>query len=183
MTRDELISDAYLEEQRILHAAPRGFGGRGDKWAEVVAELVAKHSVSSVLDYGCGQGSLAVALAPKMAISEYDPAIPGKDLPPQEPSEMVVCTDVLEHIESEKISSVLLHLHQVTKRILFVVISLVPTNKKLSDGRQAHILLRSEEWWRYQLEHHGFVLSREVRGRDPKKDAKQYAAVYKRCKK
>jgi 2-polyprenyl-3-methyl-5-hydroxy-6-metoxy-1,4-benzoquinol methylase len=181
MTREELISDAYLKEQQILHAAPRGFGGRGSKWAELVVELAEQHTCRTILDYGCGQGSLARELAPKLTIEEYDPAIAGKDAPPAGRFDMVVCTDVLEHIESDKIFFVLQHLAQVTGHILFVVISLVPTEKKLSDGRQAHILLRSQEWWRYQIEGSGFFLVKEVRGRDPKKDHKQIVAVYKRC--
>jgi 2-polyprenyl-3-methyl-5-hydroxy-6-metoxy-1,4-benzoquinol methylase len=183
MTRDELISGAYLEEQRILHAAPRGYGSRGAKWAPVVAELAAVHSVRSLLDYGCGQGSLVQALRPLCAFSmaEYDPAIAGKDEPPAQAFDLVVCTDVLEHIESEKISAVMQHLASLTGRLIFSVISLVPTGKTLSDGRQAHILLRSVEWWRYQFQEAGFELSRTVRGRDKKKDHKQFAAVWVRA--
>lgn len=183
MNRTDLISDGYLEEQRLLHAAPRGYGGRGSKWAAVVSELAQKHEARSVLDYGCGQGSLAQALRQALVVREYDPAIPGKDEPPQEAYDLVVCTDVLEHIESDKIHSVLQHLSSVTGRLLFAVISLVPTSKTLSNGQQAHILLRSEAWWRYQLEEHDFVFGKAVRGRDPKKDHKQFAAVWKRCAK
>ncbi len=183
MKREELISDAYLEEQRILHAAPRGYGGRGSKWAPFVAELAGKHGIRSVLDYGCGQGSLLRELAglTSAELREYDPAIAGKDEPPSEPAELVVCTDVLEHIESERISFVMRHLSALSSRLLFSVISLVPTNKTLSDGRQAHILIRSIEWWKYQFDEHGFKLSKTVRGRDPKKDNKQFAAVWKKC--
>jgi hypothetical protein len=57
----------------------------------------------------------------------------------------------------------------------------VPTEKKLSDGRQAHILIRSVEWWNYQFEEYGFALRETVKGRDPKKDHKQFAAVWVPC--
>jgi 2-polyprenyl-3-methyl-5-hydroxy-6-metoxy-1,4-benzoquinol methylase len=189
MTREELISDAYLKEQRILHAAPNGYGGRGDKWAAVVAELAAAHSIRSVLDYGCGQGSLARALRPLCApgsplrafsMAEYDPAIAGKDEPPAQAFDLVVCTDVLEHIESDKIGAVMRHLASVTGRLIFSVISLVPTAKKLTNGKQAHILLRSTDWWCYQFAEQDFVLSKTIQGRDPKKDHKQFAALWRR---
>jgi 2-polyprenyl-3-methyl-5-hydroxy-6-metoxy-1,4-benzoquinol methylase len=185
--RDELISDAYLREQQLLHAAPRGYGGRGSKWSPVVEELLRRHSCRSMLDYGCGQGSLVrvlsnnFKLADGLELREYDPAIAGKDATPAEPADLVVCTDVLEHIESDKIARVLRHLSELTGHALFTVISLVPTNKTLSDGRQAHILLRSVEWWKYQFQTHGLVLSQTVKGRDPKKDHKQFAAVWVRC--
>lgn len=181
MNRDDLISDGYLKEQQILHAAPRGYGGRGSKWSKVVAELKKEFGCASVLDYGCGQGSLARELAGRFAVEEYDPAIPGKDQVPDCRYDLVVCTDVLEHIESDKIARVMRHLSEVTGRALFSVISLVPTGKTLSDGRQAHILLRSEEWWRYQFREAGLELSRSVKGRDPKKDHKQFAAVWVPC--
>ena len=185
MNREQLISEAYLQEQQRLHAAPRGYGGRGSKWATVVHEIMKEFSCCSMLDYGCGQGTLVQGLQtfdrPERIFREYDPAIAGKEEPPAEPSDLVVCTDVLEHIESEKIHGVLTHVATLTGRVLFVVVSLVPTSKTLSDGRQAHILLRSVEWWKFQLEDHGFLLSRTVKGRDPKKDHKQLAAVFIRC--
>jgi 2-polyprenyl-3-methyl-5-hydroxy-6-metoxy-1,4-benzoquinol methylase len=189
MTRDELISDDYLKEQRILHAAPKGYGQRGDKWASVVAELAGTHGLRSVLDYGCGRGSLAAALRPLhdpgsplrvFSMAEYDPAIAGKDEPPTQVFDLVVCTDVLEHIESAKINAVMQHLASVTGRLIFSVISLVPTNKKLTNGKQAHILLRSIDWWCYQFAEQDFVLSQTIQGRDPKKDHKQFAALWRR---
>lgn len=184
ITRDDLISTDYLEEQRRLHAAPRGYGGRGSKWAPTVLELVREFRAASLLDYGCGQGSLVRTLAaskhPVCELFEYDPAIPGKDEPPTQRFDLVVCTDVLEHIESSKINTVMRHLSDLTGRLLFVVVSLVPTSKTLSDGQQAHILLRSVEWWKYQFDEHDFKFSRTVVGRDPKKDHKQFAAVFVR---
>lgn len=187
MTRDDLISPEYLTEQVRLHAAPRGYGGRGSKWATVVLELIREFGMTSVLDYGCGQGSLLRELVASghligtdVGLSEYDPAIPGKDTPPTERADLVVCTDVLEHIESDRIHAVMTHLASLTGRAIFVVVSLVPTEKKLSDGRQAHILLRSVDWWKFMFESHYFRQSRTITGRDPRKDHKQFAAVFTR---
>jgi 2-polyprenyl-3-methyl-5-hydroxy-6-metoxy-1,4-benzoquinol methylase len=177
--RDDLISSGYLDEQRILHAAPRGYGQRGDKWAKTVEGIVSRHHVSSVLDYGCGQGSLAAAL-PRLGIVEYDPAIEGKDAPPTRTFDLVVCTDVLEHVESDRIDAVATHLSNLSERFLLAVISLVPTSKTLTDGRQAHILLRSREWWRCLLEAHDFKLRAELASPDPNKSSKEFAAFFKR---
>jgi 2-polyprenyl-3-methyl-5-hydroxy-6-metoxy-1,4-benzoquinol methylase len=187
VTRDELISEDYLREQELLHAAPRGYGGRGSKWSPVVDELLRKYQCRSMLDYGCGQGSLVRTLSnefrykPEVAFREYDPAIPGKSEVPTAPADLVVCTDVLEHIESDKIFAVMQHLSKLTGRLLFAVISLVPTGKTLSDGRQAHILIRSVDWWKYQFDEAGLALAKTVKGRDPKKDHKQFAAVWFPC--
>ena len=147
-----LISPAYLAEQKRLHAKPEGYGGKGRRWLEEVQKLMVSFGCSSVLDYGCGQGSLGSELrALGVNVSEYDPAIPGKNKKPS-PADLVVCTDVLEHVEPAFIDAVLDDLAALSKRAAFVVVSLVPTSKMLSDGRQAHILLRPVEWWQVSLE-------------------------------
>lgn len=154
--RSQLISDAYLEENRRLHAQPNGFGGKGRRWLETVLYLQQRFECSSVLDYGCGQGSLRQALADRGMLwcREFDPAIPGKDLLPLF-ADLVVCTDVLEHVEPDKIHNVLHHIHWCARKAIFLSVALDPTAKTLSDGRQAHILLRPAAWWDAMIEQEG----------------------------
>ena len=45
-------------------------------------------------------------------IKEYDPAIPGKDSLP-EPADIVVCSDVLEHIEPNYLLNVLVDFNAI----------------------------------------------------------------------
>jgi len=178
MTLDDLISPAYREEQVRLHRQPKGYGGRGRKWSTQVNALVWTYQCESVLDYGCGEGSLAATLAISARckdIRQYDPAVECFELLPA-PADCVVCTDVLEHVEEDKIEAVLDHLCGLTRKVLFVVISLVETAKTLSDGRQAHILLREPPWWKSRL------AARELELRDELdiKPEKQWAAVWLR---
>jgi 2-polyprenyl-3-methyl-5-hydroxy-6-metoxy-1,4-benzoquinol methylase len=174
MTIDDLITPEYREEQARLHAQPNGYGGKGRKWAPTVAEIAKVHGCRSVLDYGCGQGSLALALraAGWSDVREYDPAVPGKDALPAA-ADLVVCTDVLEHIEPVHMWSVLQHVRALSTKACFVVISLVETAKRLSDGRQAHISLHSRDHWVGVMGAHGFVVASEV----PVKPEKQWCAV------
>lgn len=143
----DLISPAYRAQQRALHMMPEGYGGKGSRWADTVAGLCRDVGAASVLDYGCGQGSLGRALAARgIVCREYDPAIPGKDDPPVF-ADVVVCTDVLEHVERDKIAAVLTHIRQLARKAIFVVVCLRPSNKVLDDGRNAHILLEPKAWW------------------------------------
>lgn len=156
------ISPRYLEQQKVLHAAPRGYGGRGDKWAGIVLQVALAYEARSILDYGCGQGSLGRALRSGLSdqvirISEYDPAIPGKDCPP-EFADLVVCTDVLEHVEPDRLTAVLAHLKMLARKAVFVVISTKETNKTLNDGRNAHLIIKPGPWWKAQLRAAGFTL-------------------------
>lgn len=167
VTQSELISGKYQAMQRILHAQPRGYGGRGDKWAQVVLVLIDQYAVSSVLDYGCGQGSLrrTVMQHPKreapagVRFDEYDPAILGKDALPSF-ADLVVCTDVLEHIEPDRLDTVLAHLRGLARKAVFAVISLKESNKILADGRNAHLIIRPALWWKKRLEGAGFTIHR-----------------------
>lgn len=159
----ELISPSYLEMQRILHAAPRGYGGRGDKWAGVVLQVALQFQATSILDYGCGGGTLAKVLRSHqlgaIRIDEYDPAIPGKDGAPDF-ADLVNVTDVLEHIELEKLPAVLAHIRMLARKAVFVVISTKESNKILADGRNAHILIRPARWWKARLRKSGFEIHR-----------------------
>lgn len=156
-----LISPEYVALQQALHADPRGYGQRGHKWAPVIAELVETLGASSVLDYGCGQGSLARALAPLLPlavrVSEYDPAIVEKSRRPGF-ADLVVSTDVLEHVEPERLAAVLRHFHQLARRAVFLVVSLVETAKILEDGRNAHLIVQPADWWAAQCSAAGFVV-------------------------
>lgn len=159
----KLISPEYLAQQKAMHTGPRGYGGKGSKWAADAERLYDRAAAASLLDYGCGEGSLARALRPRgIDPREYDPAIKGKDDLP-DPADIVVCSDVLEHIEPDCIDAVLDHLRALTKIECLAVICLRPANKNLPDGRNAHILLRPIEWWRERLEAHGFTLREELR--------------------
>jgi len=142
-----LISDAYRQLNKELHAGG-SYGQSGDRWLNSVRFLIEKFQPTTVLDYGCGQGALGRALG--APIAEYDPAIEGKEELPKA-ADLVVCTDVIEHIEPELIDDVLDHLRSVTKRYLFAVISTRPARKILPDGRNAHLIIEPWEWWEQKI--------------------------------
>lgn len=166
----DLISPEYLAEQKRLHAEPRGYGGKSYKRAPVIAELIRKGGHISILDYGCGQGTLGPAVQAELgdyavAWRNYDPAVEEWARPPNAvlgPYQLVICTDVLEHIEPDKIQAVLRHLRSLTGGQLYTVISTVETAKTLSDGRQAHILLKDWAWWKWKMIAAGFKKSAQT---------------------
>lgn len=176
MTRLDLISPAYRAEQGVLHAATRGYGGKGDKWADVVLATAQQYDCWSVLDYGCGQGALARAILMRedrrVLVREYDPAIEGKDGRPMF-ADLVVCTDVLEHVEPERLDAVLAHLKSLARRAVFVVINTQPSNKTLTDGRNAHLIVESHAWWGERLYAAGFTVIWDLEHTT----AKHFAAV------
>jgi len=130
-----------------------GTSGRNDRYIKATYRLVEATRSTDILDYGCGKRTLEEALG--FPIANYDPAIPGLDGTP-EPHDLVVCTDVLEHIEPECLDDVLADIRRCTKLSAFVSICLAPSLKVLADGRNAHLILESKEWWLKKLKSAGF---------------------------
>lgn len=187
LTQRELISPEYRTLQLDLHRRPDGYGGKGRKWAETVMWLREKYDALSVLDYGCGEGSLAKRLEELgVECAEYDPAIPGKEEITGF-ADLVVCTDVLEHVEPNKLDKVLSHLGQLARKAIFLVVNLQPSNKMMADGRNAHLIVQSREWWQDRVQAAGLVID-DPRGLpvperllSPDKRAKYWVAVVKPC--
>ena len=156
-----LISDDYRKLNSDLHGSDPNFGtSAGAVHAVSVADAVNQTKCKTLLDYGCGKGTLKPALqplCPALDIREYDPARPDRSAPP-EPADFVVCFDVMERIEPELLENVLTHLRSVTKRFAFLVISLKEADKVLTDGRNAHLIIKPREWWLETLSRHFDVL-------------------------
>ena len=160
-TPENLISDEYRDLNSQMHREKKyGFGG--SDWTDKVEQLRNELKLKTVLDYGCGQGTLGAALGNPEWFREYDPAIPGKEYPPRIVSDLVVCTDVLEHIEPDKLDSVLKHINSLSRNLAFFSISTVPAEKHLSDGRNAHINLRSSEFWLKEIKRRFIVSEAKV---------------------
>lgn len=143
------ISAHYLDQNKQLHAGTEAFGTSGHKWAHKANDLSRALKTQSVLDYGCGKGTMQDKI--KFPISQYDPAVEEHSAEP-EPHDIVMCTDVLEHIEPECLDAVLDDLRRLTKQVGFFVIATRLAIKTLPDGRNAHLIVEPVEWWVEKLE-------------------------------
>lgn len=142
-----MISKDYKEQNRKLHETRPDYGTSGAKWAEHIASIAQFSKSNNLLDYGCGKGTLRKALfGSGLTVQEYDPAIEGKDSPPN-PADIVACTDVLEHIEPEHLDAVLDDLKRCTKVCGFFTVATRPAVKTLEDGRNAHLIVEDFRWW------------------------------------
>lgn len=137
----------YAHLQVKLHERP-DYGISGAKHADKIIDMARSMGTRDVLDYGCGKGLLAKSLP--FAIREYDPFIDGKNSEPSA-ANLVVCSDVLEHIEPACLGDVLEHIHSLTNIALFVDIATRTANKQLADGRNAHLIIEKPLWWLNRL--------------------------------
>jgi hypothetical protein len=152
-----LITEPYRALNAELHAQRTDYGNRSARHAETVHRLMEQQDCETALDYGCGKGHLLQAVPGMVG---YDPAIPEQAGTP-EPADLVVCTDVLEHIEPDCLEAVLADLNRCTKKVAYLVISTRPARKTLPDGRNAHLIVQSADWWLAQLADYFQVIERE----------------------
>lgn len=159
-----LITDSYRDQNKQLHSDRPDYGSYGSKWAETIWSLCHRYEISSVVDYGSGKCSLHKSLLQDeqkyrfkyhfcckehqwlTAWVNYDPAVPELDSPPPA-SDLVVCSDVLEHIEPECLEEVLDDIKRASRKAVFLVIATRPAKKTLPDGRNAHLIQRPIAWW------------------------------------
>ena len=164
----QTISNEYLDTLKEYHANPTApFAGSDGKWVEFVVIKAICFGADTILNYGAGKGVITESLrnTHDFTVVEYDPAIKGKEEKPKGQFNFVICIDVLEHIEEQYISAVLDELSWYVKRGGFFTICLKPARKHtLPDGRGAHILLKSKEWWLKELMERWDVVEEAGRG-------------------
>jgi len=151
-----LYTENYKQQLQIKHDKVSWGGGVGTKvkWIIPKAKTYLNSSINTILDYGCGNGSFKKTcneLFPDISVLEYDPGIINKSICPDK-ADIVVCFDVLEHVEPECLSDVLSHIQSINTYGAVLQPCLVAAGHTLSDGRNAHLIIQDGEWWLNRFE-------------------------------
>lgn len=132
-----------------------------------IRELVAKFAAKTLLDYGAGKGLLYSMRGLKTptgevfadlraywnldAITLYDPGHAPFSAYPTGRFDVVISTDVLEHIPAEDIPWVLGELFSFADKFVFTTIAGYPAQKIMPNGENAHCTLEPLTWWEAQM--------------------------------
>jgi hypothetical protein len=154
-----LFTPEYAALQSQFHIQRPDYGVSGAKYADQIFGMAKQLQTKSLLDYGCGKCTLQKALP--FPIQNYDPFIPEHAARPQ-PADLVVCTDVMEHVELYCVESVLKDIASLTKKAVFFQIATGPAGKTLPDGRNAHITQMSSNGWLRNLLPHFDIKSMQM---------------------
>lgn len=139
---------AHYQRQLLkLHDSKQSFGTKSGY--KGVNEWIEKYQPTSIIDYGCGKGMLLKTLVEKYNLkgTGYDPGVKEFMNVPKEPADVLVSTDVLEHIEPNYIDEVLKQIDSLFLKSAWLLIDTAPAIKILADGRNAHLILEDQQWW------------------------------------
>ena len=140
------ISPGYLALNEKYHRDAPNWGTSAGRFRAVGAmKLAVLLEAQTILDYGCGKGTMQKASG--LVMDEYDPAIPGKTEIPRDHYDLVICTDVMEHVEPEYVDSVLNEINDLATLGVYFIVYLTPAMHTLPDGSNCHRTIKPATWW------------------------------------
>ena len=132
-------------------------------------KIVKDNDCKTLLDYGCGKAipydkercrevdlrNPIQELCSLESFDLYDPAYEKYATLPDKKYDVVVCTDVLEHIAEQDIDYVLTEILSHSKKIVFLNISCQPALKHFKEGKfkgkNVHISVFDPSWWGHKI--------------------------------
>jgi len=137
----------YTEQYTQLHNQER-YGFSSENKRNAIIKLIPEDAVK-VLDYGCGQSNLLEIIGIKSPYY-YDPSVESRNIKPNEKMDLVICTDVLEHIPEDELTDFLNDLFSYSSRLI-ITICTREARLLLPNGENPHCTVRPESWWIEQL--------------------------------
>lgn len=118
------VGDTAAALRGALQRKGLGDVSSAERWGHLVVQLASWVGTRVVLDYGCGNQRLAVALVPKgLSVRGYDPTVLGLDTPP-ESADLAVCISLLQHVDPAQMGEVLSQLAACTRKVALVTASI-----------------------------------------------------------
>jgi hypothetical protein len=159
-----------IDSYKILHQEEGKFKGISlVPLVPTLMSLVKENNCKTLLDYGCGKAipydkdrckevdlrHPIQKLCNLKSFDLYDPAYEKYTTLPNKKYDIVVCTDVLEHIAEQDIDYVLTEILSHSKKIVFLNISCQPALKHFKEGKfkgkNVHISVFDPSWWGHKI--------------------------------
>jgi len=159
-----------IDSYKVLHQEEGKFKGISlVPLVPTLMSLVKENDCKTLLDYGCGKAipydkdrckevdlrHPIQKLCNLKSFDLYDPAYEKYATLPDKKYDIVVCTDVLEHIAEQDIDYVLTEILSHSKKIVFLNISCQPALKHFKEGKfkgkNVHISVFDPSWWGHKI--------------------------------
>jgi SAM-dependent methyltransferase len=157
-----------VQEYKNMHSDPKKYIGEFlIPHADNIKELIDIYQVGSILDYGSGKGNQYTVdkihethfnnIMPTL----YDIGVDGIDVLPNDTFDMVISTDVLEHIPEDLIPNALEEIYNRAKKCVYLAIcNTENTKSKFSNGEGVHLTCKKGIWWINKIKPHAKVFTK-----------------------
>ena len=159
-----------IDSYKVLHQEEGKFKGISlVPLVPTLMSLVKENNCKTLLDYGCGKAipydkdrckevdlrHPIQKLCNLKSFDLYDPAYEKYSKLSKKKYDIVICTDVLEHIAEQDINYVLTEILSRSKKIVFLNISCQPALKHFKEGKfkgkNVHISVFDPSWWGHKI--------------------------------
>jgi hypothetical protein len=140
------LYDIYLEQAKLYHQEDKIWQGTSIiNYIPKINQIIKDKDIKSILDYGCGK---AKHHPKEWNAIKYDPAIQDYQNKPQDKYDLVISTDVLEHIPVENLKQTIDEIFGYSNKWVFVSVCCRKAEAILPNGYNAHATIESAKWWR-----------------------------------
>ena len=157
-----MMSNSLKNMYKEIHRTTP-FGKRG-KFPKHLEKFINDKKPQSILDFGCGKGRLIEKIKdtyPDIDERGDDPANPEFEKSINDVRvDMIISSDVLEHVEPEYIDDTLKFL-QTKSKFFYHLIACSPAKLILPDGRNAHLIVENDQWWRKRFSDLSYKIHQE----------------------
>ena len=142
----------YIKQYELLYKIKKNYGKTSIKLYDMLKKIINDLNISSVLDYGCGKSKLLdlIKKNSKIKIFKYDPAIKKYSTLTKNKTDLVICTDVLQHVPLYNLDRVL---KEIKSKGIYILFYIKCTNHKtkLPNGTYANCTVYDKKWWLEKL--------------------------------
>lgn len=146
-----MITDQYKKHLSSLHQQHRFV--ESNFWYDDIRSYInqSTNRPASILDFGCAHGGLIQKLKNDFpdvtCIDGYDPGVKQYENKPTKYYDLLISTDVIEHIEPQYLDQTLAYIDSLFAKDAWIIIACYPAKKFLPDGRNAHLIIENPDWW------------------------------------
>lgn len=144
------ITTDMISQLNMMHENKNIFAGTSlKKHISNINRIISEKDIKTALDYGCGKAKHH----PDLLVNpvKFDAGYPPYSEKPKGQYDLVICTDVMEHVEENFVSQVLVEIFYYATKHVYLHISTKKAVKTLPDGRNAHVTIKHENWWRNRV--------------------------------
>lgn len=154
MSINTKLQQEYVSYYVDLHHQDALYGNGAHELMEYILPFIVELKPQSILDYGAGKSDFVMDISSYVNDCQgykFDPAIKDIAVLPKDKVDLVINTDVMEHIPEENIEATLEKISRISQNVYFNICTTL-SDEILPNGKNAHITIKPPEWWQKKIE-------------------------------